>query len=73
MTVNDQIKKFRASEPAHTMSVTQVIRKVRSEIVLLRDSVAGCYECINNCAIDHVEVDRLDSVLALLDNLKEEK
>lgn len=58
-------------EPQQTEGMTVIIQKLRSEIVSVRDTVVGCYECINDCAVDHVTVQRIDTALALLNSLSE--
>jgi len=48
-----------------------IVQGIRDELVKVRDTVTGCYECSNFCAVDHVTVQRLDNVLSLLDSLQE--
>ncbi|MHA2025916.1 MAG: hypothetical protein ACW98U_08435 [Candidatus Thorarchaeota archaeon] len=55
---------------SESLNVAEVIQKLRADIESVRDTVVGCYECLNHCAVDHVTVQKLDNALILLNSIK---
>ncbi|MHA2026642.1 MAG: hypothetical protein ACW98U_12150 [Candidatus Thorarchaeota archaeon] len=59
-----------ASEIPESKSESLNVAEVIQLIVSVRDTLAGCYECLNHCAVDHVTVKKIDNILTLLNSIK---